>query len=54
MERVPKDAFPAAPETRATGIPGAAHLPPADDPAATATVIADFISEIERTADDTA
>ncbi|WP_322410297.1 alpha/beta fold hydrolase [Microbacterium invictum] len=39
---------------RATGIPTAAHLPPADDPAATATMIADFVSEIERTTDDTA
>ncbi|WJL94436.1 alpha/beta fold hydrolase [Microbacterium sp. ET2] len=39
---------------RATGIPTAAHLPPADDPTATAAVVAEFISEIERTSDDPA
>lgn len=39
---------------RATGIPRAAHLPPVDDPTATAAVIADFVDEIERTPDDPA
>jgi 3-oxoadipate enol-lactonase len=37
---------------RARGIPDAAHLPPADDPAATAAAITAFIDDIEGGADD--
>lgn len=39
---------------RVAGVPDAAHLPPADDPAVTAELLTGFLAEIEGGADDPA